>query len=56
MVEEGDLVATLVTGHGTHDGPFMGIAPTGNKATWASMGFFRVADGKIVEHWGSPIS
>lgn len=54
MVEEGDLVATLVTGHGTHNGPFMGHAPTGNKATWASMGFFRVADGKIIEHWGSP--
>ena len=32
----------------------MGIPPTGKKAQWASMGFFRVADGKIVEHWGSP--
>jgi steroid delta-isomerase-like uncharacterized protein len=54
MVGEGDLVATLVTGRGTQNGPFMGIAPTGKRATWASMGFFRVADGKIVEHWGSP--
>lgn len=54
MVAEGDLVATLVTGRGTHQGPFMGIAPTGKRATWSSMGFFRVADGKIVEHWGSP--
>ncbi|HEY7591191.1 MAG TPA: ester cyclase [Candidatus Limnocylindrales bacterium] len=54
MVAEGDLVATLVTGRGTHQGPFMGIAPTGRQATWASMGFFRVAGGRIVEHWGSP--
>ncbi len=54
MVEEGDLVATLVTGRGTHNGSFMGIEPTGKKARWASMGFFRVADGQIVEHWGSP--
>ncbi len=54
MVAEGDLVATYVTGRGTNDGPFMGHPATGRKAQWASMGFFRVADGKIAEHWGSP--
>lgn len=54
MVSEGDIVATRVTGHGTHKGPFMGIEPTGNEATWSSFGFFRVANGKIVEHWGLP--
>jgi steroid delta-isomerase-like uncharacterized protein len=54
MVGEGDLVATYVIGSGTHQGPFMGIPPTGKHARWGSMGFFRVADGKIVEHWGSP--
>lgn len=54
MVSEGDVVATRVTGHGTNDGPFMGMEPTGREATWSSLGFFRVADGKIVEHWGVP--
>ena len=54
MVGEGDRVATRVTGSGTHKGEFMGITPTGKQAIWSSMGFFRVSDGKIVEHWGIP--
>ncbi|HEV8603549.1 MAG TPA: ester cyclase [Gaiellaceae bacterium] len=54
MVSEGDTVATSVTGRGTHQGPFLGIEPTGRQAAWASMGFFRVEDGKIAEHWGVP--
>jgi len=54
MVAERDIVATRVTGRGTHEGEFFGVAPTGMHATWASMGFFRVADGTIVEHWGAP--
>lgn len=54
LVGEGDLVASYVTGQGTHQGTFMGIAPSGRQVTWASLGVFRVADGKIVEHWGVP--
>ena len=54
MVAEGDMVATYVSGTGTHNGPFMGIAATGRKVQWTSSGFFRVANGKIVEHWGIP--
>lgn len=54
MVGEGDKVATRVTGTGTHRGEFRGIPATGREASWSSMGFFRVADGKIVEHWGIP--
>jgi steroid delta-isomerase-like uncharacterized protein len=54
MVAESDLVATQVTGHGTQNGAFMGAPPSGRSATWSSMGFFRVEDGKIVEHWGAP--
>jgi steroid delta-isomerase-like uncharacterized protein len=53
-VAEGDMVATLVHGEGTHDGDFMGTPPSGNHALWRSVGFFRVANGKIVEHWGIP--
>jgi steroid delta-isomerase-like uncharacterized protein len=54
MVGEGDKVATWVTGHGTNNGSFMGIPPSGKEATWASTGIFRVVNGKIVEHWGTP--
>lgn len=54
MVAEGDVVATYVTGEGTQNGAFMGQAPTGRHVRWASTGFFRVANGKIVEHWGVP--
>lgn len=54
MIGEGDKVATYVTGRGTHQGPFAGVAPTGKHVSWASMGIFRVAGGKIVEHWGIP--
>jgi steroid delta-isomerase-like uncharacterized protein len=54
MVAQGDVVATLVHGEGTHNGTFMGIPPSGKHAKWRSVGFFRVKDGKIVEHWGIP--
>jgi len=55
MVNQGDWVATRVTGNATHIGrPFMGIEPTGLRVSWSSMGFFRVANGRIVEHHGQP--
>jgi steroid delta-isomerase-like uncharacterized protein len=54
MVGEGDMVGTYVTGEGTQNGPFMGFPPSGKHVRWASTGFFRVRDGRIVEHWGVP--
>ena len=55
MVEEGDWVATRVTGVAQHIGrPFMGISPTGRRVTWGSFGFFRLQNGKIIEHYGQP--
>ncbi len=55
MVSQGDWVATRVTGRGTHLGkPFMGVDPTGLRVSWSSLGFFRVANGKIAEHYGQP--
>jgi predicted ester cyclase len=55
MVSEGDWVATRVTGRASHLGrPFLGIEPTGLRATWGSLGLFRVAKGRIVEHYGQP--
>jgi predicted ester cyclase len=55
MVSQDDWVATRVTGRATHLGrPFMGIEPSGLRANWSSIGFFRVANGRIVEHYGQP--
>jgi predicted ester cyclase len=54
LVAEGDRVATVVTGSGTHQGPFMGIEGTGRKASWIAFGVNRYEGGKIREHWGLP--
>jgi predicted ester cyclase len=54
MIGEGDYVATLVHGEGTHTGQFVEFPPIGKHAVWRSVGFFRIKDGKIIEHWGIP--
>ena len=52
MIAEGDLVASRNVWHGTHTGPFRGMPPTGKKVTVTAMGFSRIKDGKVLEHWG----
>ena len=47
-----DRVAVRVTATGTHENEFNGIPPTGKSMTWQEVHIFRIADGKIVEHWG----
>jgi predicted ester cyclase len=54
MVGEGTYVATLVHGEGTQTGQFIQFPPSGKHAVWRSVGFFRVEDGLIREHWGIP--
>jgi steroid delta-isomerase-like uncharacterized protein len=51
MIAEGDLVATYKSFTGTHSGEFMGIPPTGRRATIRVMDFVRYEDGKVIEHW-----
>jgi len=51
MVAEGDKVVIRVILRGTHNGEFMGVAPTGKKFTQAGITIFRIAGGKIVEGW-----
>lgn len=50
-VAEGDMVVVRGTYHLTHQGEFFGIAPTGKQVTTTGMHLFRIAAGKIVEHW-----
>jgi steroid delta-isomerase-like uncharacterized protein len=47
----GDRVGVQVSWTATHQGPFLGITPTGKTITVAGTGIFRVADGKIAEEW-----
>jgi len=54
MIGEGNYVATLVHGEGTHTGQFIAFPPSGKHAVWRSVGFFKIQDGKIIEHWGIP--
>lgn len=51
IVAEGDLVAVRGLFRGTQQGPFAGIAPTGRTASAPLQIFYRVQDGRIVEHW-----
>jgi predicted ester cyclase len=48
---KGDLVTTVVTFSGTHQGEMMGVAPTNKPVTWTHIDIHRVKNGKIVEVW-----
>ena len=53
LIAEGDKVVARMTFHGTHTGgEFMGIPPSGRTFAFSATSIFRIADGKIVEHWG----
>lgn len=53
LVAEGDRVYYHYTITGTHDGPFMGIEPTGTEVSVSGMGIARFEDGMIVESWSN---
>jgi steroid delta-isomerase-like uncharacterized protein len=52
VIAEGDKVVTRNTVTGTHQGEFMGVAPTGKTVTYDEIFIFRFADGRVVETWG----
>jgi steroid delta-isomerase-like uncharacterized protein len=54
LIAEGDQVVLHWVGHGTHEGEFMGMPPSGAKVTARGLDIYRVADGQVVEHWGYP--
>ena len=54
LIAEGDKVVARTTMRGTHRGKFFGIPPTGTVARDdRGSHVMRIADGRIVEHWGS---
>jgi predicted ester cyclase len=53
IVAEGDLVAVRVLSEGTNLGLLNGVAPTGKRFAAHQSHWFRVADGRLVEHWAT---
>ena len=51
-VVEGDRVVTRCRFEGTHDGTFLGIAPSGSKISVGVIHIDRFTEGKLVEHVG----
>ena len=51
IAEGGDKVVTRWSVRGTHQGPLMGIPPTGKQGTVTGIGITRFEGGKIVEVW-----
>jgi steroid delta-isomerase-like uncharacterized protein len=51
LIAEGDRVAARLTTGATHTGTFMGMPPTGKRYSIEEIHWFRLRDGKVVEHW-----
>jgi steroid delta-isomerase-like uncharacterized protein len=51
-IAEGDKVFVRATMRGTQRGAFMDIPATGKSVQVPIADFFRLREGKIVEHWG----
>ena len=52
QLADGDRVTTFKTYYGTHEGEFLGIAPTHRKIQFETVDVMRVQNGKITDHWG----
>src|SRR5215469_4791115 len=52
QLADGDRVTTYKTYRGTHQGPFLGVAPTHRKIHFETVDVMRVQNGKITDHWG----
>ena len=51
VLVEDDLVVARITWTGTHSAELFGVSASGVKASWVSADWWRVKDGKLVEHW-----
>ena len=53
LIAKGDYVVEGWTNTGTHTGaPFMNAPASGKKFTVSGVSIYRIANGKIAEHWG----
>jgi len=51
LIAECDKVAARITGYGTHEGELLGIPATHKEIKQSGIVIWRLAGGKIVEHW-----
>jgi predicted ester cyclase len=51
LIADGDKVVGRITAYGTHEGELLGIPRTGKQIRMTGIVIWRIADGKIVEHW-----
>ncbi len=51
LTADADVVSYRATENGTHKAEFLKIPATGKHATWTEIQFFRISNGKVVEHW-----
>lgn len=51
IVAEADQVVTHLVMHGTHTGPWLGVAPTGKQVSIRMITIHRIANEKIAEDW-----
>ena len=55
LIEKDDLIVSNWTVKGTHTGTaFFDVPPSGEPVEINGTAILRMADGKIVEHWGGP--
>ena len=52
QLADGDTVTTYKTYYGTHEGEFLGVAPTHRKIHFETVDVMRVQNGQITDHWG----
>ena len=53
IIAERDIVAVRAVVEATHEGDLLGIPASGRHVQWDAVDVYRVADGKIADHWGS---
>jgi steroid delta-isomerase-like uncharacterized protein len=53
LIEDGDKLAARLLLTGPHEGPFLGIPPTGNPVQLSITTVLTMRDGKCVERWST---
>lgn len=51
ILADGDKVMIWLRWRGTHTGTFAGVPATGKRVEFDTVEIFRIAGGKVVEHW-----
>lgn len=53
LIAEGDTVVFRWSARGSHQGVFLGVAPTGRRVTITGINIARLSGGKITEQWSN---